>query len=112
MKYRLKKIDLGSVALYSLVFYTLFTLLALLPFILIFAFLSSIIPSDFTGQGLPLYGFEYFGGIFIIVLAAGNVIFGTLINVLLALVYNLLSLKMGGLKFVLDDIEELQTEWN
>jgi hypothetical protein len=47
-----------------------------------------------------------FSGVFLILIPLLYAIFGTIINVLMSLLYNLLSLKLGGIKVQIDSLAE------
>ena len=102
--YQLKKIDIGTVALYSFLMFLILGLLILIPFGLFFSIMSSLLPER---GGIQSEAFPFFGGIFIILIPIFYAVFGTIMNVLIVLFYNLLSLKLGGIKFNLEKIEEL-----
>jgi hypothetical protein len=104
--YQLKKIDIGSVALYSFLMFLILGLIIFLPFGIIFSILSSFIPQ--TGD-VPSEIFPIFGGMFFILMPIFYAVFGTILNVLVVLCYNLLSLKLGGIKFDLAKIGQIES---
>ena len=103
--YQLKKIDLGTVAIYSLIMLFIISFLFTLPFGLMFSVISKLIP-----QNEPeLSGiFPMFGVLFIFILPIFYSVVGTAINVLIALCYNLLSIKLGGIKFDLKKLGNVE----
>ena len=106
--YRLKKIDLSSVALYSFFMFLIMGFVFLLPFGLVGIFISEAVQeAGFPNQPGPDI-FAFFSGAFLIILPLIYAIFGTFINIIIALIYNLLSLKLGGLKFSIHKIGEVE----
>ena len=106
--YRLKKIDLSSVALYSFFMFLILGFIILLPFGLIGVFISnSMQDAGFPNQpgGDPL---AFFSGVFLIILPLLYAIFGTFINIIIALIYNLISIKLGGIKFSITKLGEVE----
>ena len=96
--HKIKSFDLGSIALYSFLMYLILGLIIFLPIGFIMTLVSSFIPSD------PTFDFSvlpFFSGIFLILIPIFYSIFGTMINLVIALIYNLLSKKLGGLKIEL-----------
>jgi hypothetical protein len=102
--YQLKKFDLGTVAIYSFLMLLILSFIIFLPFGLFFTLLSGFLPEsgEMEREVLP-----FFGGIFIIVMPLVYAGVGTIMNVLMALLYNLLSIKLGGIKFNMEKIAEL-----
>ena len=101
--FQLKKIDLGSVVLYSFIMFLLLGLIIFLPLGLMFSLISSFIPD--TGDIEPGM-LNVFSGIFIIVIPLIYAVFGTIMNVLIAFIYNLLSVKFGGIKLTVEKLDE------
>ena len=63
---------------------------------------SSMMPyEDMGGAGIP----AFFSGIFLFILPFIYAVFGTVVNVLLVLLYNLLSSKFGGIVIELNKVE-------
>jgi hypothetical protein len=108
--YQLKKIDLAGVALYSFIIFLIIGLLIFLPIgfisIIFTQFLSR---SEFYSPGHSSV-YPIFGGFFIILMPIIYGVMGTIMNTILALIYNLLSLKLGGIKISLENIEVLGGE--
>jgi predicted Co/Zn/Cd cation transporter (cation efflux family) len=100
--YKLKKISLESVALYSFSMIFVFSLLIFLPLGLIMSAVQSFIPD--TGQPNPFFGGFTIG--FGLIMAAVYAVLGTILNVILAAVYNLISIKFGGIGFYIKKTEE------
>jgi len=100
--YQLRKIDIGTVALYSFLMFLILSLIIFIPFGLIITLVSTLVPS--TGE-METEMFPFFGGIFLIVVPLFYAVIATIMNVLMALLYNLLSLKLGGIKVSLEKIE-------
>jgi len=103
--YQVKKIDLPTVALYSFLMFLIMGLLLALPFGLLFSFIGDSIP-DLGGEEMGMLSF--FSGIFLIIIPVFYAVFGTLINVLIVLCYNLLSVKLGGIKIDLKKLGQLE----
>ena len=103
--YQLKKFDIGTVAIYSFLMLLIISFIIFLPFGLFFTLLSGFLPE--SGE-IEREVFPFFGGIFIIVVPLIYAAVGTITNVLLALLYNLLSLKLGGIKFNMEKIADLE----
>ena len=103
--YKLKRIDIGTVALYSFIMLLILSLLFILPFGILVIIINKFIPS--SGQPEPNL-FNMFGGLFIIIMPIFYAVFGTIMNVLIALCYNLLSLKFGGIKFEVIKLGQLE----
>ena len=102
MMYQLKKINLGSVAVYSFILIFILGLLIMLPFGLVSLFIASFAPRQFPP---PHFIFPFgFGVIFYLFFPVVYAVAGTILNVILALVYNLISAPLGGIKFNLDKV--------
>jgi hypothetical protein len=102
--FQLKKIDIASVALYSFLMFLILGLIIFLPFGILFSILSNFIPQ--TGD-VPSEIFPIFGGMFFLIMPIFYAVFGTIINVLVVLCYNLLSLKLGGIKIELEKVDQV-----
>ncbi len=103
--YQLKKIDLPTIALYSFLMFFIMGLLFFLPFGLLFSIIGNTIP-EFER---PEFGFiSFFSGIFFIIIPVFYAIFATILNVIIVLCYNLLSVKLGGIKIDLKKMGELE----
>ena len=99
--HQIKRIDIGSVALYSFLMLLLLGLIIFLPIGLIFSIVSSFVPhSDEFGPFIM----PFFSGIFIFLIPLFYAIAGTITNVIIVAVYNLLSVKFGGIKVDLEKI--------
>lgn len=99
--YQLKKFDLTSVALFSFFIFLILSFILMLPFGLLGLFFSNIIQEVGFPNQTPIDAdpFSLFSGVFLIIIPIIYAIFGTIINLIVALIYNLLSLKFGGIKF-------------
>ena len=107
--YQLKKIDIPTVALYSFLMFLILGLIFFLPLGLLISLISSMIPDT----GMPEQDFiPFFGGIFIIIIPVFYAIIGMIVNVLIALLYNLLSIKLGGIKINLEKIAAIEEKSN
>ncbi len=102
--FQLKKIDVSSVALYSFIMFLIISLILIIPFGLFFTFLSSVIPES---SEYPSEAFSIFSGVFIIILPLFYAVMGTIVNVLVALLYNALSKKFGGIKLTVEKLDEM-----
>ena len=102
--FQLKKIDISSVALYSFIMFLILGLIIFLPLGLMFSLLSSFLPDtgEIESGLLPL-----FSGVFIIVVPLFYAVFGTIMNVLIAFIYNLLSMKFGGIKLTFEKLDSM-----
>jgi len=103
--YQLKKIDLPTVALYSFLMLFILGLLLILPIGLLFTIIGNSIP-DLGGEEIGMISF--FSGIFLFIIPVFYAVFGTLINVIIVLCYNLLSVKLGGIKIDLKKLGQLE----
>ncbi|MBD3345645.1 MAG: hypothetical protein GF401_11345 [Chitinivibrionales bacterium] len=106
-KYRLKKIDLGTVALYSFVLFFIISVIFMLPFGLIFMALGSFF-SNSMPENVPFNPFSMFGGVFLVVMPLIYAILAAIFNTVIALIYNLLSTQMGGVKFSVEKIADIE----
>ncbi|MFZ1292116.1 MAG: hypothetical protein WAR79_18625 [Melioribacteraceae bacterium] len=97
--YQIKKVDIGSVALYSFILYLILTFIILLPIGLVFSLISNFIPD--SGE-LETGILPFISGIFLLILPVFYAIIGTVINVIIVAIYNLISKKFGGIKFELE----------
>ena len=102
--FRLKKIDLLSVAIYSFIMYFILSLLFIIPMSMVFTMINRLMPG-MMGQEQPTL-FPFFSGIFLVILPVIYSFFGTIMNVIIALAYNLISIKLGGLKFSIEKISD------
>lgn len=101
--YQIKKFDIASVALYSFILYLILTFIILLPIGLILSFVSNFIPnSDELETGV----LPFISGIFIFILPIFYAVIGTVINVIVVAIYNLISKKFGGIKFELENVNK------
>ena len=103
--YQLKKIDIGTVALYSFLMFLILGLIIFLPMGFIMTIISSFLPE--TGE-LQTELFPLFGGILFILIPVLYAVFGTIVNIIVVLCYNLLSIKLGGIKIRLDKVGQLE----
>ncbi len=103
--FQIKKIDIGSVALYSFIMLLILGLLIFIPIGLMLSFLSNFIPD---AGGLNNTAFNIFGGFFIIIIPLFYAVFGTIMNVIIVFLYNLLSMKFGGIKLSIQKLSEME----
>ena len=100
----LNKLDLPSVALFSFLMIFVISLILSLPFV----FIIIAVVNFMSEAGLPPLTYEdifpAFGWAYIIGISLLYAVIGTIINVLIALIYNLLSKKFGGIKVSLKKI--------
>ena len=96
--FSLKSIDIASLALYSFLMYLILGLIIFLPLGFFFSIVSNFLPDtgEFDSMILP-----FFGGIFLILIPLLYAVFGTIMNVIIVIIYNLLSKKFGGIKIEL-----------
>jgi len=101
--YKLKKIDIGSVAIYSFIMFLILGVVIMLPAWFFSQLASSFSPEPMTDQpGFP----GIFGGFFFIAIPLFYAVFGTLMNVIIAFVYNVISIRYGGIKIELNKTDE------
>ena len=105
--FQLKKIDLLSVTIYSFIMYLILSLLFMVPMGMFYTMMNRLMPGMIGGEGQPSM-FPFFGGFFFIILPVIYAFFGTIMNVIIALAYNLVSIKLGGLKFTVEKIGEFE----
>lgn len=103
--FQLKKIDIGSVALYSFLMFLILGLIIFLPLGIFFSIMSSFIPHS---SQVPSELFPIFGGMFFLIMPIFYAVFGTIVNILIVLCYNLLSLKLGGIKIDLEKVAQVK----
>ena len=100
--YKLKKIDIASVALYSFIMFLILGLIVFLPMGLLFSVISSFVPQS---DEFSPFIFPVFSGIFLVLIPIFYAVFGTITNVIIAAIYNLISIKFGGIKIELNKEE-------
>ncbi len=102
--YQLKKLDLGSVALFTFLLTIVVYFLFCIPFALLMGLISSLAGKQAQAQTpFPLAG-GFFFVIFGIAMPIGVAIMQTAINLLMAALYNFFSKKFGGIKFEMEKI--------
>ena len=101
--YQLKKLNIGSVAIYSFILIFVLSLIIMLPIGLFSMLISNLGSNAFA----PRHLFMPLGAIFYLMFPVFYAIIGTVFNVILALVYNLVSGPLGGIKFNLEKIGEI-----
>lgn len=99
---KLRKLSLDSVATYSAIMWFVGSLIILLPFGLFFSFLGSVMPSDEFGNSSGVF-MQGFGLFYMLVMPFFYAIVGTIINIIIAAIYNALSSKLGGMKFYIEE---------
>ncbi len=102
--YQLKKIHLGSVALYSFLLIFILGVLIMLPFGLINMFISGFAPNSV----MPRHFLFPFTAVFYLFFPFLYAIMGTVVNVILAFIYNLAAGSLGGIKIELRKIAEFE----
>jgi uncharacterized membrane protein len=102
--YKIKKLSLESVATYSAIMYFIGTLIFMLPFGLFMSLIGSIAPNNEFGGN----EFQGFGVMLIIAMPIMYAIIGTIINLILAGLYNAVSSRIGGMKFYIEDETDVQ----
>lgn len=103
--YKIKSFDLGSVALYSFLLYLILGLIILLPVGLLMSVLSGFMQN--TGE-FDLGIFPFLSGIFIFIIPIFYAVLGTIFNLVIAVIYNLLSKKFGGIKLEIENVDEAE----
>jgi hypothetical protein len=103
--YRLKKFDLGSVALYSFLIFTIISAIIFIPIGLFMSLLSNAIPEESFDES-DINPLKALPGVLMILIPLIYGFFGALLNTLLAWIYNLLSVRFGGLRFQLEKVTE------
>ncbi len=109
--YAIKKFDLGSVALYSFMLCFIFVLLFFGLFFSSFGAMFSAIPALMKGNEVPdtINNPAFFSGVGFIMMIVFSLIYSvfvSLVNVIIALIYNLLSKKFNGIKVEVIEIAE------
>ncbi|MBN2013280.1 DUF3566 domain-containing protein [candidate division KSB1 bacterium] len=108
--YRIRKIDLGTVAIYSFFVFLIVSLIFVVPIGLIGMLVSNFIASQ-TSPMIPTESsfnpMTLFSGIFIFVMPVLYGIIGAIMNTVLAFIYNMLSIKLGGIKISLEKAERM-----
>jgi hypothetical protein len=100
--YKIKRFDIGSIALYSFIMFLILGLLVFLPIGLLFSIISNFVPQ--TDEFSPFI-FPIFNGVFLFFIPIFYAVVGTITNVIIAVIYNLISVKFGGIKIELDKAE-------
>lgn len=100
--FEIKKFDIGSVVVISLIFYLILGVFIAIPFGLIGLIANSLSHSS-EFNSFP----NYFGVFFIIIIPIFYAIVGTIMSIIMALIYNLIAKKLGGLKIELVKVEPL-----
>lgn len=103
--YRIKHFDLPSVALYSFILIFIVCLLFIIPFGLIFSYFAKLAQNNMPGFEEQFFPFMNFGFLFFFIITIVYAVIGAIVNTIIALIYNLLSLKLGGIKVTLDKVE-------
>ncbi len=97
--HRLKKIDLGSVAIYSflMIFIIMFVILSF------FYLISKLfVPTEFFEASQIPFGGSFLFFIFLTLLYS---IIAAVVNVIVVFIYNLLSTRIGGIKIELSEMD-------
>lgn len=102
--YQIRNLDIPSVAIYSFILYLVLTFIVVLPIGLIMSVVSSFAPAT---EELDSGIFSVLSGVFIILLPIFYAVIGTIINVIIAFIYNLISKKFGGLKIELHRVDQM-----
>ena len=102
--FQIKKFDISSVALYSFIMFLILGLIIFIPLGLLFSLISNFIPD--TGE-FDTSVFNIFSGIFIIIVPIFYAVFGTIMNVLIEFIYNIISMKFGGIKLDIQKLDEM-----
>jgi len=96
--YRIKHFDLGTVALYSFIMTFVVMLLFMVPF--------GLFMSAMPDMGDQMFPFADLGFLFLILIALAYAVIITIIYTIIALFYNLLSTKLGGIKVSVEKVED------
>ena len=100
--YQIKKFDIGSVAIISLILFSILGFLLAIPFSFFSYLVSSFSPSSVQDESSSIFGL-----LFIIIMPILYGIGGTIMNVIMAAIYNIIAKKMGGLKIELVKLESI-----
>jgi len=103
--YRIKHFDLGTIALYSFVMTLIISLIIMIPFGLILSAVGDLAQDSMQGYGDEMFPFAQYGVLFFILIAIVYSVLATIVYTIIALLYNLLSLKLGGIKIDVEKIE-------
>ena len=103
--YKIKHFDLGTVALYSFIMTLVLSLIFMLPFGI---FISAIgnLAQDSMPYSEDIFPFANMGILFFFLLALAYSVFATIVYTLIALLYNLLSTKLGGIKIAVEKVSD------
>jgi len=99
--YRLKHLDLATVALYTFIMTLIGSLLLMLPFAVLISAIGDLAGNS-MGYGNDFFPFANMGILFFFLIALGYSVFATILYTLIALLYNLLSIKLGGIKIAVE----------
>ena len=102
--YRIKRFDLATVALYTFVMTFIISLIFMIPLGLFISAMGEMAQQSMPGYGDSFFSIADFGILFFIFLAVAYSVFATIIYTIIALLYNLISIKLGGIKI---DVEKL-----
>ena len=100
--YQIKKFDIGSVAIISFILFSILGFMLAIPFSFFGYLISSLSPSSVQNESSSIFGL-----LFIIILPIFYGIAGTIMNVIMAAIYNIIANKMGGLKIELVKLESI-----
>ena len=104
--YKIKHLDLGTVALYSFIMTLIIFLLLFIPIGLFVATMMQLAQDSMPGLEQEMFPFADFGLLFFVIIALAYSVVATIFNTIIALIYNLLSLKLGGIKVSVEKVED------
>ena len=104
--YRIKHFDLGTVALYSFIMTFIISLIIFVPLGLFISAMGELAQESMPGVGDDLIPFADFGILIFLILAVAYSVVATIIYTIIALLYNLLSLKLGGIKVGVEKVQD------
>ena len=104
--YRIKHFDLATVALYTFVMTFIISLIFMIPLALIFSAMGEMAQQSMPGYADSFFPVANFGILFFLLLAVAYSVFATIIYTIIALLYNLLSIKLGGIKIAVEKLDD------
>jgi len=104
--YKIKHLDLATVALYSFVMTLVIFIIILIPIGLFMTSMMQLAQDSMPGLEQQMFPFANFGILFFLLIAIVYAVFATIVNTIIALIYNLLSMKLGGIKIKIEIVED------
>ena len=105
--YKIKHLDLATVALYSFVMTLIISVIIFIPVGLFFTAMIKLAQDSMPGFDQQMFPLANFGFLFFLFAAIFYAVIATIVNTIIALVYNILSLKLGGIRIKMETVEEI-----